>query len=66
MWGGVQKILCIYFLFIFIEVYLLYNVMFLLYSKVNWLHVYIYTLFFGFPSHLGHHRELSRVPCATQ
>ena len=39
---------------------------FLLYSKVNWLHVYIYALFFGFPSHLGHHRALSRVPCATQ
>ena len=37
---------------------------FLLYSKVNQLYVYIYPLFFGFPSHLGHHRSLSRVPCA--
>ena len=29
---------------------------------------YIYTcpLFFGFPSHLGHHRALTRVPCAIQ
>ena len=29
------------------------------------IHMYIkYPLFFGFPSHLGHHRALSRVPCA--
>ena len=39
---------------------------FLLYSKVNQLYVYIYPLFFGFPSHLGHHTALSRVPCAIQ
>ena len=39
---------------------------FLLYSKVNQLYVYIYPLFFGFPSHLGHHRALSRVLCAIQ
>ena len=26
----------------------------------------IYVPFFGFPSHLGHHRALSRVPCAVQ
>ena len=39
---------------------------FLLYSKVNQLYVYVYPLFFGFPSHLGHHRALSRVPCAIQ
>ena len=26
--------------------------------------MYIYLLFFGFPSHLGHHRELSKVPRA--
>lgn len=25
---------------------------------------YTYPLFVGFPSHLGHHRALSRVPCA--
>ena len=30
------------------------------------LYVYIYPLLFGFPSHLGHHRALSRVPCAIQ
>ena len=34
-------------------------------SKVNQLHVYIYPLFYGFLSHLGHRRALSRVPCAT-
>ena len=26
-------------------------------------HIYIYPLFFGFPSHLGHTRALDRVPC---
>ena len=39
---------------------------FLLYSKVNQLYIYTYPLFFGFPCHLGHHRALSRVPCAIQ
>ena len=39
---------------------------FLLYSEGNQLHVYIHPLFFGFPSHLSHHRSLSRVPCAIQ
>ena len=39
---------------------------FLLYSKVNQPYVYMRSLFFGFPSHLGHHRAPSRVPCATQ
>ena len=38
----------------------------LLYSKVNQQCVYLYTIFFGFPSHLGRHRPLSRVPCAIQ
>ena len=33
---------------------------------MNQLYVYIYPLFFGFPSHLGHHRALSRVPRAIQ
>ena len=28
--------------------------------------VYIYPLLLGFLSHLGHHRALSRVPCAIQ
>ena len=38
---------------------------FLLYSKVNQLHIYKYSLFFGSPSRLGHRRALSRVSCAT-
>ena len=29
-------------------------------------YVRIYLLFSGFPSHLGHYRTLSRVPCAVQ
>ena len=32
---------------------------FLLYSKVNQLHVYIYPVFFGFSSCLDHHRALN-------
>ena len=39
---------------------------FLLYNKMNQLQVYIYLLFFRFPSYTGHHREFSRVSCATQ
>ena len=35
---------------------------FLLYSKVNQLYIYICPLFLKFPSHLGNHRALSRVP----
>ena len=37
-----------------------------LYSKMNQLYIYTYPLFFGFPSHLGHHSALSRVPWAIQ
>ena len=37
---------------------------FLFYSKVNQLNINIQSTFFGFPYHLGHHRSLSRVPCA--
>ena len=37
---------------------------FLLHNKVNQLYIYIHPLFLGFPSHLDHHRVLSRVPCA--
>ena len=33
---------------------------------MNQLCVYICPLFFEFPSHLGHHRVLSRIPCAIQ
>ena len=27
-----------------------------------YMYIYTYPLFFGLPSHLGHHRTLSRVP----
>ena len=30
----------------------------LLHSKANWLYIYIYPVFLGFPSHFGHHRAL--------
>ena len=33
---------------------------------MNQLYVYMYPLFFGFPSHVGHHRAISRVSCALQ
>jgi len=33
---------------------------------VNQLYVHVHLLFWGFPSHLGHHRASSRVPCAMQ
>ena len=39
---------------------------FLLYGRTNQVFVYIYSLFFGFPSHLGHHGALSRIPCTIQ
>ena len=34
---------------------------FMLYSEVNQTYIYIYPLFFGFPSHLGLHRALSSL-----
>ena len=39
---------------------------FLLNSKVNQLYLYIYLLFFRFPSRSVEHRALSTVPCAVQ
>jgi len=38
----------------------------ILYSKINQLSVYIYPILGGFPSHLSHHRALSRVPRDNQ
>ena len=40
--------------------------LFLMHSKVNQLHIYIYPLFFGFLFHLGHHGALSRVSSGIQ
>ena len=51
----------------FIGVSLVYNVVLVsVYSKVNQLYIYIYPLFLGFFSHIGHFRVLSRVPSAMQ
>ena len=34
---------------------------------MNQPHIYLYPLFgFGFPSHVGHHRALNRVPCVVE
>ena len=38
----------------------------LLYSRVSKPHIYLYPLFLGFTSRLGHHRLLSRVRCDLQ
>ena len=59
---------CHLFIYLFLLEYSCFTMLcqFLLYSKVSQLYVYIFPLFFRFPSHLGHHRSLSRVPCAIQ
>ena len=63
--SGAVLLLCFYN--IFIGVQLLYSaVCFCCAAKVNQLHTCIYPLFFRFPSHLGHHGALSRVPCSIQ
>ena len=56
---------------IFIGVCLLYNAVLASCCRAKWIsyiciHRYIYSLFYGFPSHLGHHRALSRLPHAMQ
>ena len=38
--------------------------LFLLYSKMNWPNIYIYSLSFGLPSHSYHHSALSSL-CYT-
>ena len=51
--------------FIFTGVWLLCNVILVSaeYQSESATHIHVF-LFFGFPSRLGHHRALSRVPCA--
>ena len=39
---------------------------FLLYNKESARHTHVQPLLFGFPSHLGHHRALSRISSAVQ
>ena len=66
------SVACIYFLHDFLKLIFLectcFTILcqFLLYKKENQLYIYICPLFFGFTSHLGHHKVLSRVPCAIQ
>ena len=61
-----NKNLCFYFNIFFLA-YSCFRMLyeFLLYSKGNQPHVYKYPLFFRFPSHLGHHRLLSRGHVCT-
>lgn len=61
--------MCILYLFLnFLVEYSCFTMLchFLLHSKANQLYVYIHPFLFGFLSHLGHHRALTRVPCAVQ
>ena len=53
-------------LFIFIGVWLLYNVLVSIVQQSKLAICMHIPVFFGFPSHLGHHRALSGVPWATQ
>ena len=59
---------CLIFFLIAVQQYSCFTILcqFLLYSKVDQQHTYIYPLFCRFFSHLGHHKALSRVPCAMQ
>ena len=51
---------------IFLGVSVLYNLVLVsAVRKVDQLCIYIYPLSFRFPPHLGPHKALSRVPCAT-
>ena len=67
-WYGRRENICsfipsgsLYFFSFFLLEYSCFAVLFsfLLYSKVNQLHMYICPLSFGLLSHLGHHRALS-------
>ena len=52
--------------FFFFGVHLLYSLVLISALQRSELAICIYPLFFGFLFHLGHHRALSRVPCAIQ
>ena len=71
-WNGMDGTECLLrpppdgFLFVFLEYSCFTRLCsILLYSKANQPHAYTDPLFSGFPSHLGHHRALNRVPCAV-
>ena len=61
-------IVFIHLFYIFIGVQLLYNIVLVsvVQKSKSAVCILISPLFFGFPSHLGHHRALSRVPCSAQ
>ena len=63
-WGQSPCLVFIIFFILFLLACGCFTVLclFLLYSKVNQLYVYVSPLLLGFPSHLGHHRALSRFP----
>ena len=56
-WSTVALLCCVSFIANFIAS---------LHSKMHQPCIDIYPLPFGFPSHLGHHSALNRVPCAIQ
>ena len=62
---GLNFLLLLFFFFFYWSTVVLQCCQFLLCSKVNQPHIYMYLPFFGFPSHLGHHRAPRRVPCAV-
>ena len=61
-----KRIFLFFLIFFFFGVQLITILLVSAVSKMNHLYIYIFPLFFGFPFHLGHHRELSRLPCAIQ
>ena len=70
-WGSMEKdpwlVFIIFFKLIFIGVELLYNIVLVstVQQSESAIRIHISPLF-GFPSHLGHHGALSRVPCAIR
>ena len=51
------------YLSIYLPIYLYLSIYVSIYLYI---YIYIYPLFLGFTSYLGHHRTLSRVPCAIK
>ena len=57
---GLYEIMCMKLLKLIFTEYSCFTMLcyFLQYNKVNQLYVHIYTQFFRFPSHLGHHKSI--------
>ena len=62
--------ICVYmymYIYIYTHIYIYIYIHTYTYTHIyTYTHMHIYPLFFGFPFLLGHHRALSRVPCARQ